>query len=200
MLPTELESDALVAVDKLDKIGLDGVEKELRSRGIDHTASTALLDLMASAPEDTDAALCWLEDKLACSENGAQAVAELKNVVTLTQTGPARRSHPYRPIPGARPELLHRAHLRNRIPHPERLRRRRRTLRRPDRHVQQTARSPPAGFSLGLERILLIMEERNLFPQKLAGQPQILVTNFDRETLAANVELARSLRQAGPAR
>ena len=32
-VPTELESDALVAVDKLDKIGLDGVEKELRSRG-----------------------------------------------------------------------------------------------------------------------------------------------------------------------
>ncbi len=33
-VPAELESDALVAVDKLDKIGLDGVEKELRARGL----------------------------------------------------------------------------------------------------------------------------------------------------------------------
>ena len=41
------------------------------------------------------------------------------------------------------------------------------------------------------------MEERGLFPQKLAGQPQVLITNFDRETLAANVELAHVLRQAG---
>ena len=56
---------------------------------------------------------------------------------------------------------------------------------------------PACGFSLGLERILLIMEERGLFPQKLAGQPQVLITNFDRETLAANVELAHALRQAG---
>ena len=41
------------------------------------------------------------------------------------------------------------------------------------------------------------MEERGLFPQKLAGQPQVLITNFDRETLAENVELAHALREAG---
>ena len=31
---------------------------------------------------------------------------------------------------------------------------------------------PACGFSLGLERVLLIMEERGLFPARLAGQPQ----------------------------
>ena len=195
-VPAELESDALVAVDKLDKIGLDGVEKDLRARGLDQKATTALLKLMAAAPEDTDAALCWLEERLASSANGAQALAELKNVVTLTQSGPAGdhiHIDPYL----ARGLSYYTGPIYE-IEFP--------TLsgsggaggRYDDLIGMFSNRSIPAcGFSLGLERILLIMEERALFPQKLAGQPQVLITNFDRETLAANVELAHALRAAG---
>ena len=32
-VPAALEGDAIVAIDKLDKIGLDGVRKELDARG-----------------------------------------------------------------------------------------------------------------------------------------------------------------------
>ena len=195
-VPPELESDALVAVDKLDKIGLDGVEKELRARGIDQMAATALLDLMAAAPDDTDAALCWLEQKLAGSSDGAQALSELKEVVSLTSSGPAGchiHIDPYL----ARGLSYYTGPIYE-IEFP--------TLSgsggaggRYDNLIGMFSnRSIPAcGFSLGLERILLIMEERGLFPQKLAGQPQVLVTNFDRDTLAANVALAQTLRQAG---
>ncbi len=195
-VPAELESDALVAVDKLDKIGLEGVEKELGARGLDQEATTALLELMAAAPEDTDASLCWLEEKLAGSASGAQAVAELKNVVALTQTGPAGAHiliDPYL----ARGLSYYTGPIYE-IEFP--------TLsgsggaggRYDDLIGMFSNRSIPAcGFSLGLERILLIMEERGLFPQKLAGQPQVLITNFDRETLAENVELAHALREAG---
>jgi histidyl-tRNA synthetase len=56
---------------------------------------------------------------------------------------------------------------------------------------------PSCGFSLGLERILLLMEEQNMFPQRLAGQPQVLVTLFDESTIAASMQLARDLRSAG---
>ena len=195
-VPAALESDALVAVDKLDKIGLEGVEKELGARGLDQEATTALLELMAAAPEDTDAALCWLEERLAGSANGAQAVAELKNVVTLTQTGPAgvhilidpylARGLSYYTGPIYEiefPSLSGSGGAGGRYD---------------DLIGMFSNRSIPAcGFSLGLERILLIMEERGLFPKKLAGQPQVLITNFDRETLAANVELAHALREAG---
>ncbi len=195
-VPAELESDALVAVDKLDKIGLEGVEKKLGTRGLDQEATTALLELMAAAPEDTDAALCWLEERLSGSANGAQAVAELKNVVALTQTGPAGAHiliDPYL----ARGLSYYTGPIYE-IEFP--------TLsgsggaggRYDDLIGMFSNRSIPAcGFSLGLERILLIMEERGLFPQKLAGQPQVLITNFDREALAANVELAHELREAG---
>lgn len=195
-VPPALESDALVAVDKLDKIGLDGVEKELHTRGIDPAAATALLKLMAAAPDDTDAVLCWLEQELAGSSNGAQALSELKDVVSLTSSGPAG-SH-IRIDPYLARGLSYYTGPIYEIEFP--------TLSgsggaggRYDNLIGMFSnRSIPAcGFSLGLERILLIMEERELFPQELAGQPQVLITNFDGETLAANVALAQELRNAG---
>ena len=195
-VPVELETVALVAVDKLDKIGLDGVEKELRARGIGQTATAALLELMAAAPDETDAILAWLNHRLAGAANGAQAVAELEEVVTLTQTGPAGahiRIDPYL----ARGLSYYTGPIYE-IEFP--------TLsgsggaggRYDDLIGMFSNRSIPAcGFSLGLERILMLMEERGLFPQKLAGQPQVLITNFDKEALAANVEMAHTLRSAG---
>lgn len=195
-VPAEREVDALVAVDKLDKIGLDGVEKELRARGISQAATAALLELMAAAPDETGAILRWLGDRLADSANGRQAVAELDAVVQLTQAGPAGchiHIDPYL----ARGLSYYTGPIYE-IEFP--------TLRgsggaggRYDDLIGMFSnRSIPAcGFSLGLERILLIMEERGLFPDKLAGQPQLLITNFDPETLTANVALAHSLRAAG---
>src|SRR5690606_3796001 len=56
---------------------------------------------------------------------------------------------------------------------------------------------PACGFSLGLERIILIMEERGMFPERLSTQPQVLVTLFDDSTVAASLALARRLRAAG---
>ena len=56
---------------------------------------------------------------------------------------------------------------------------------------------PACGFSLGLERIILIMEEQGMFPAQLAGQPQVVVTIFDRSTVGASLELAQRLRRGG---
>jgi histidyl-tRNA synthetase len=56
---------------------------------------------------------------------------------------------------------------------------------------------PACGFSLGLERILLIMEDRGLFPERIHGQPEVLVTQFSEETLQQSLVTARSLRDRG---
>src|SRR3954447_18266846 len=56
---------------------------------------------------------------------------------------------------------------------------------------------PACGFSLGLERILLLMEEQNMYPPRLAGQPQVLVTLFDEASSAATMRLAHELRAEG---
>ena len=57
---------------------------------------------------------------------------------------------------------------------------------------------PACGFSLGLERILVVMTERGMFPADVtAGAADVLVTIWNAETVAESLTLARQLRGAG---
>ena len=55
---------------------------------------------------------------------------------------------------------------------------------------------PAVGFSLGLERILLIMDERGMFPPELDANPvDVLVTVWNEETAHESLKLASDLRK-----
>jgi histidyl-tRNA synthetase len=57
---------------------------------------------------------------------------------------------------------------------------------------------PACGFSLGLERILVVMTERSMFPPTLAHTPaDVLIATFDAAGAAAAVRLAVRLRENG---
>jgi histidyl-tRNA synthetase len=62
-----------------------------------------------------------------------------------------------------------------------------------------TDRSLPAtGTTIGIERILVVMEDQNMFPPSLGRTPiQVLVTTFDQNLLAESLKTAVMLRQAG---
>jgi histidyl-tRNA synthetase len=56
---------------------------------------------------------------------------------------------------------------------------------------------PACGFSLGLERILVVMAERGMFPASVqTGSADVLVTLFDRDAAADALRLAADLRAA----
>jgi histidyl-tRNA synthetase len=55
---------------------------------------------------------------------------------------------------------------------------------------------PACGFSLGLERILVVMEDRKMFPEGLSG-PQVMVSVWRDEVLPQTLQLANELRRAG---
>lgn len=55
---------------------------------------------------------------------------------------------------------------------------------------------PAVGFSLGLERILLVMEERKMFPELAAG-PEVLLCRFPDVPASEAVRVASLLRAAG---
>ncbi len=182
-VPPTLEDSALVAIDKLDKIGLDGVRAELAERGVAPVAAEALLHTMAHVPAENDAILAWLGELLRDSELGSAGVVQLRAVLDYCQFGPAAdhlRLDPYLarglsyytgPIfeiefpgfsssgggGGRYDELI---------------------------GMFSGQQIPACGFSLGLERIILIMEEQGMFPARMAGQPQVLVTVFDESTVA----------------
>jgi histidyl-tRNA synthetase len=57
---------------------------------------------------------------------------------------------------------------------------------------------PACGFSLGLERIIVVMDERKMFPPALTGAPaDVMVTIWDEAATTDALALARELRAAG---
>ncbi len=58
---------------------------------------------------------------------------------------------------------------------------------------------PACGFSLGLERILVVMEERGMFPPEIAKSTaaDVMVTIWNEETITNSLKLANTLRSHG---
>ncbi|HEX6279468.1 MAG TPA: histidine--tRNA ligase [Pyrinomonadaceae bacterium] len=58
---------------------------------------------------------------------------------------------------------------------------------------------PACGFSLGLERILVVMDERGMFPPEIADSTpaDVMVTVWSEDTIAESLKLASELRQSG---
>jgi len=200
-VPAALEGEALVAIDKLDKVGMEGVRAELAQRGIAPEAATRLLENMAAAPAggeggENEAILDWLDALLANTQAGPAALRTLRKVVANCAGGPAAarlRVDPYL----ARGLSYYTGPIFE-IEFPGLSGSGGGGGRYDDLVGMFSGQTIPAcGFSLGLERILLIMEERGLFPARLAGEPQVLVTQFDESSQPASLALAHELRRAG---
>ncbi len=196
-VPPTLEDSALVAIDKLDKIGLEGVRDELDVRGITHPVANILLDTIQAAPTEGNAAmLAWLGDVLEGSELGSKGVAGLREVIALCAHGPAAaylRVDPYL----ARGLSYYTGPIFE-VDFPGFSGSGGGGGRYDDLIGMFSGQSIPAcGFSLGLERLLLLMEEQNMFPPRLSGQPQALVTLYDEQTTGPSLRLAHRLRSVG---
>jgi histidyl-tRNA synthetase len=60
---------------------------------------------------------------------------------------------------------------------------------------------PACGFSIGLERILVVMQERGMFPPSIdQAAVDVVVVALDESAQAAAFEVATELRQAGSLR
>ena len=180
-----LEGIALVAIDKLDKIGRGGVTAELGERGISADAAARLLALVgadddrggdgsqAPAPVDASLAIADLRLKLAADERGVRALDDLARLVGLLQRTPAAGHLRFSPdlarglgyytgaiFEIAVPDLAGSLGGGGRY----------------DDLVGMFGKKqvPAVGFSLGLERILVVMEERGMFPPLAVG-PQLLL-------------------------
>jgi histidyl-tRNA synthetase len=192
-IPEAMEQTALVAVDKLDKIGADGVTRELAERGIGAREAGALLELIAPRGEGTDEMLARLEAKLD-REVGAAALRDLRALWDLLAVTPAA-AH-------ARlaPELarglsyytgpifeLNVEDLAGSLGGGGRY----------DELVGMFGKRavPAVGCSLGLERILLVMQERGMYPPLAAG-PEVMVCWMGVAPARA-LEVAHALRGQG---
>ena len=186
-------SDALIALDKLDKIGADGVKNELASRGIADEASRVLLEFFAREFTGLD----LVSDDIRIDDAGSAALANLQGIWNLAETTSAKGKLRFDPslarglsyYTGAIMEI----------------------------NVSDLAGSlggggrydnlvgmflgqsiPASGFSLGLERILVVMGERGMFPPSLATTPaDVMLAVFDAADMPHALRVAGTLREAG---
>lgn len=77
---SDLLTDITVAIDKLDKIGMDGVQKELLQRGITED-KLAFINSYLAIKGETEAQLTQMSELLASSEMAQAGIAELKSTL-----------------------------------------------------------------------------------------------------------------------
>ena len=179
------EAAALVAVDKLDKIGDGGVREELATRGISSESATRLMELilfseadaifgipLTRGPQGPRAGLAAIGKQIT-DEAGKQALAELEQLIGLLEASPAG-PHVQLSLDLARGLGYYTGAIFE-ISVPD--------LAgslggggRDDDLVGMFGKKqvPAVGFSLGLERILVVMEERGMFPALPVG-PELLL-------------------------
>lgn len=193
-VPEELHTDALVAIDKLDKIGADGVATELSERGISDEASTMLMGIF----EETQEILNQEKDI------NRTIVANLINIVsneTLTELGQILKFADKAPIlidPSLARGLSYYTGAIMEITVPDLAG----SLGGGGRYdgligMFGKEQIPACGFSLGLERILVVMDEKNMFPPEIAESTpaDVMVTVWNEESITDSLKLAAALRK-----
>jgi len=186
----ELHATALVAVDKLDKIGPDGVKAEMETRGISGEASAMLLRLFDQIGKTPEVGI-------PLDEAGMRALANVRAIIELSQ-GTSAAPH-IRFDPSLARGLSYYTGAIMEISVPDLAG----SLGGGGRYDNLVGMFlgqgvPACGFSLGLERILVVMGERGMFPPGLATSPaDVMMAVFDEADVAHAVRVAGLLRRSG---
>jgi histidyl-tRNA synthetase len=191
-IPEALHGTALVALDKLDKIGADGVRAELAARGVAADSAERLLGLLRVDPDGTTAL-----GSIGLGEAGVAALETVDAIVRLT-TGTAAEGHVVRDPALARGLTYYTGAIME-IQVPDLAGSLGGGGRYDDLIGMFLGQSIPAcGFSLGLERILVVMGERGMFPASLHTSPaDVMVSVLDGDGFTHALRLASALRRAG---
>jgi histidyl-tRNA synthetase len=207
-IPSEQHETALVALDKLDKIGDKGVEAEFTARGIGAEKASQLMSILRNifaSPGTVPtlagvmisrARLQELHDILGQTRHKS-AVENLSEILTLLRSTPVAQHVYVDPRLARGLSYYTGAIMEVRVPHLAG------SLGGGGRYDNLVGmflgRDVPAcGFSLGLERIIVVMTELNMFPASAdAGVVDVVITFMDENSSPEALGLASELRATG---
>ena len=194
-VPQEQLPDLYRSVDKFDKIGAEGVRRELAERGIAADAVSRMMDLIQAKAAGAGS-LDLIADAIGEDDNGVSELRELAALLAEAKVPPACYEFDFTMARGlgyytgpifetviSQPNL-------GSITGGGRY----------DNLVGMFRRQslPTTGTSFGIERIIDLMDELKLYPGRLGGTlVQVLVTVFNQATRGASMRIAEGLRQAG---
>jgi histidyl-tRNA synthetase len=183
-------SDVLVALDKLDKIGPRGVVADMVKRGVEERVALAVLGRTEEMQQTLSSDFFTLDPAAAAA---AQDVADIIHRCDATAarghvTFTPRLARGLSYYTGAIMEISVEGIG---------------SLGGGGRYdgligMFSGEQIPACGFSLGLERILVVMGERGMFPPNVqAGGPDVMVTIFDPTSIDDSLRLAAEIRAGG---
>jgi len=194
----DLLIDFTVALDKLDKIGVAGVRKEMIAKGISEVAIdkiTPLFNLEGSNEEQ----LGVLEHMLKGSVEGLKGVAELRFIIEAIRSLGLRSATLALDVTLARGLNYYTGAIFE-VAAPKSVLMG--SIGGGGRYDNLTGifglnDVSGVGVSFGLDRIYLVLSELNLFPKSIDTSLQVLCLNFGDEEALASLKLITSLRKVG---
>jgi len=195
-VPAGLHGVALVIIDKADKIGVEGVRKELGEKGLSATAADTLLDQLSGTPP-ANLAKWMTQQSTVLNDDGKAGIEELRQIFALCQSTSAG-SHLVLDRSLARGLSYYTGPIFE--------------IRVPDlagslggggRYdnligMFSGEEIPASGISLGLERILVVMGERKMFPESVVSTPaDVMVVQWFANRTNMYLAFATELRDAG---
>ncbi len=190
--------DFTVALDKLDKIGKEGVVKEMLAKGITEEAIekvTPLFDFTGTNSEN----LVSLENMLKGSEEGLKGVEELRFIVNSIEELGLQSAKLTLDVTLARGLNYYTGAIFE-VAAPEGVKMG--SIGGGGRYDDLTGifglkDVSGVGISFGLDRIYLVMEELGLFKTVELPKPKVLFLNFDENESLTKVKAINTLRENG---
>lgn len=171
--------DFTVALDKIDKIGKEGVFKELSEKGFE-VDSLSILDQLLALEGDTEHQLTELKSLFSNQPEGLEGVKEIEFISSQLQDNPLQATELKFDLTLAR-GLHYYTGMIVEVAPPVQVKMG--SIGGGGRYDDLTGvfglkDMSGIGISFGFERIYLVMEALDLFPKTLLKRPQVLFANF----------------------
>ncbi len=197
-VPDDLLGGIYRSIDKLDRIGLPGVQEELEAHQIPAQVVRRLLELLQISG-DNQSILEELRRELKEFPAALAGIGELREILSYLQAVGIPAQHYAVKFAMVRGLEYYTGPIYET------------TIEEPpmpsitgggryDRLIGmfQPEALPATGTTIGIERIIDVMEELGMFPPEVGSTvSQVLVTLFDENSIAESLQLASQLRKAG---
>lgn len=188
--------DITVAIDKIDKIGIDNVNAELRERGLSEEAITTLQPILAIDGSISER-LEQLESLLATSEIGALGVKELREVVAGVEALGLRATLDL-DVSLARGLNYYTGTIIEVKAQDVQIG----SITGGGRYDNLTGvfgltGVSGVGISFGADRIYDVLNTLDLYPEEAKDATQVMFTNFGAAEAAVSMKMLKELRNAG---
>lgn len=190
--------DFTVALDKLDKIGRDRVEDEMRQKGISDQAIERLAPLFESYTNNSDQ-IKALETLLETSQVGQKGLTELKFVLEALESLPLKSAMVRINLTLARGLNYYTGAIFE-VSAPKGISLG--SIGGGGRYDDLTRifglkDMSGIGISFGLDRIFMVLDELNLFPEHVVASTQVLFINFGQNEALYATQAISELRDLG---